>query len=398
MSISVNNQRETSIRTQFIRWGPRLLLRWETPERLKEIGVHLQQWFGCENFWSAIPQIDKSWIHEHPEEHIVWLKFNPKPYRGYLIFFPYHGRSWSILLTCGEKPGAYELYFVKFRLHPDIYQGTWWVVELTPSTNPSEQWKLWLEDCWFMNGQDLRGMKPSERNIYAKKQMQEKWQPDSAIESVELKWKPVCSANQLPQMLNFVSQQSNINLNQARFWFISNTENKSQRDNVLKVYSWWVSPNLWTKIPEITLKIQNTDRIKQEEQKKLLEKVSAQEGLWKNYHTIFACWKTQHPDIYELSTNDKEGDHGHVLGRACVPNIQISNKINNWFNDSSNKQVIWVQCCWHNWFGRWVPIQLADEKDIMVRVKMPDLQPNDKPPVKYWLEKKKWFSLPIFLM
>jgi len=369
-------------KSSFIRWGPRLVMRWEAPEKLKEIGVHLQQWFGSSAFWETVHSIDKKWIYDHPEEHYIWLKLTPKSYRGYLIFFPFHGRNWSIFLHCGENNGAYELYFLKFRLNSQIYQGTWWVVELTQSKTSNEHWSLWLEDCWFMKGQDLRGMRPTERNQFARQQMVQNWQPDPAIESVELKWKPTCMGSQFSAMLYFLSKQSHLDITNIRFWFSSNNENKTNRNDVLQVYSWNGSIYGFEKTFH-TLVEKEQSIILQEEQSNL---------NWNPSHCIHACWKTTNPDIYELSTMDREGDHGIAIGRACVPSIQVSLNLKQLFKDPTIS-VLWVYCEWHNWFGRWVPLRVATEKERQSR-KWKNL-PEGNPPKKFWLPKNKWYSLPV---
>lgn len=383
-----------AIKSQFIRWGTRLVMRWDVPERLKEIGVHLQQWFGSAQFWQPVSTIDKKWTHDHPEEHYIWVKFTPQTYRGYLLFFPYHGRNWSILLICGETPGSYELYFLKFRLANVIYQGTWWVVELQQSSNASQPWKLWLEDCWFMCGQDLRGMKPTERNQFGRESMEKHWQPDSALESVELKWKPVCLGSQFPYLLDFLTKQTNLDLMNVRFWFSSNNENKTNRENVLLTYSWTSNPSNWSRSLTMTEEFRKKEEAEAEKQKIAIQNMS---DKWTHGHRVFACWRTIHYDIYELSTLDREGDHGIIIGRACVPNIQISTSIEKWFKKlDENTNVLWIIGEWHSWFGSWVPVRLANPDEVDERLRLPKsiAIPEGQPPKKFWLERRKWFSIP----
>lgn len=381
-------------KSQFVRWGTRLVMRWDVPERLKEIGVHLQQWFGSSQFWQPVSVIDKKWTHDHPEEHHVWIRFTQQVYRGYLLFFPYHGRNWSILLICGETPGSYELYFLKFRLSSNIYQGTWWVVELESTQESDQYWKLWLEDCWFMCGQDLRGMKPTERTQFGREHMEKYWQPDPALESVELKWKPSCMGSQFPYLLDFLSRTSQLNLMNIRFWFTSNNENKVNRENVLNVYSWSSTPTTWRQSLSMIKKLKENEHIEAERQQIALQNMS---DKWTNAHRVFACWRTINYDVYELSTLDREGDHGIIVGRACVPNIQISTSIDKWFKKiGDDGKVLWVIGEWHSWFGAWVPVRLATEDEIQSRLTMPSSVsvPEGQPPKKFWLERRKWFSIP----
>ena len=353
----------------FVRWGTKMILRWDSPERLKEIGLHLQQWFGNSTFWNPIVPLSSSWIYGHPENHLIWLKYSPNPYRGFLVFFPYHGRNWSCLLLCGEQPGSYELYFLKFRLSTEIYKGTWWVVEMTQRQDNSYQ--VWLEDCWFLNGQDLRSMNVMERSQHSKKIWETSWQPDTALEAVELKWKPRFMASQFPQIFDFLRSKQFIP-QVCNFWMISQSSN---RDLVLSAISWWQPLSTWNITPIL-------QALSSQQNKKIIQTTND----WKSDHCIFTLWKTKYPDIYELSSKNREGDHGTIYGYACIPNIQISLMVRNWFLESN--KCAWIQAEWHPWFGRWVPTRLTKEPTIVYEL------PQGHPPNKFWFQPQKWFSYP----
>ena len=398
------NPNQAGNASQFIRWGPRLVMRWESPDKLKEIGVHLQQWFGGADFWNAVPsQLPDGWMKNHPEEHYVWLKWSPKPYRGFLVFFPYHGRNWSILLVCSDKPGEYELYFLKFRLDTQIYQGTWWVVEMTPSTDPSQHYKVWLEDCWFLEGTDMRGLSVEERTEKARRVWEQKWQPDPALESVALHWKPACKASQMGSMLRFLyGLRGQMPMNQVRFWITSHAPTRKPTQDILSCFQLHIPVQDWADITTFydEWKVQNQ---KEQARKEELEKTVAA-GDWNPVSSVFACWKTKYPDIYELSSLDKEGDRGISIGLACVPNIQTSLAIRKWFQqesggegepESESLSVIWIRAQWHPWFGRWVPTQLASSDEITQRKILQTENPKGKPPQRLWLPQEKWFSYPV---
>jgi hypothetical protein len=61
--------------------------------------------------------------------------------------------------------------------------------------------------------------------------------------------------------------------------------------------------------------------------------------------------KSAVPDIYELI--DEEGEI------AYIPNYKISSMLYNYFNTNSDKIDVKVECVYHNYFNRWIPVEIV---------------------------------------
>lgn len=76
---------------------------------------------------------------------------------------------------------------------------------------------------------------------------------------------------------------------------------------------------------------------------------------------LFYIIKTDIPDIYNLYTNDDKLNKHSI---AFIPNLKTSKFIYDFFkiNDKSVDTV--AKCKYHNYFNRWIPIDLFNNKDI----------------------------------
>lgn len=351
-----------------VQWGPRKVLSWTNSPLLHEVGHQLQQMFGNEEFWQPVESLKPRYMEEHPEEHWTWVRWGPSNYRAYLIFFTFKGRPTTCILKSKNDSSNYELFFVRFRVSPEIFKGTWWTVEIE-SDPKGGWWRCWLEDIWFLCGRDMRTDDLYTRRLEAWTSFQKQWQPDPAIESIEIRWKPGFPAQNAGDVLEWLRvnlPKQGRSTSDIRFWSLA-TNNRNRKFAVLMAQTWTDAAQNWVKPKESS------------SVKKKPVQLSKLDGStnWTEESCIFACWRTEYVDVYQLTTHNRDGMRGKEIGLACVPNMQISREIYSWFNDE-NTQVFWVRAKFHPWFGRWVPIERVTEERSELD------HPNGTPPENLW--------------
>jgi hypothetical protein len=275
-------------------------------------------------------------------------------------------------LKSKDDSSNYELFFVRFRVSPEIFKGTWWTVEIEEDPKGG-WWRCWLEDIWFLCGRDVRTDEFYTRRQDAWTSFQKQWQPDPAIESIQIKWKPGFSAQKAGDALDWLR----VNLpklgratSEIRFWSLatSSPQGPNRKFSVLSVQTWTDTAQNWVKPVES----KSTQRVLH---------LSMLDGSsdWSEDSCIFACWRTEYVDVYQLTTHNRAGMRGKEVGLACIPNMLLSRKIYSWFDGEEN-DVVWVRAEFHPWFGRWVPIEIVDKnrKDLD--------HPDGVPPEQFWFQ------------
>lgn len=356
--------------SNLVQWGPRKVLSWTNSSLLNEVGHQLQQMFGNDDFWKPIETLKPRYMEEHPEEHWTWIKWGPSNYRAYLLFFTFKGRPTTCILKSKSDSSNYELYFVRFRVSPEIFKGTWWTVEIEEDPKGG-WWRCWLEDIWFLCGRDVRTDDFYTRRQESWTSFQKQWKPDPAIESIQIKWKPGFSAQKAGDALDWLR----VNLpklgratSEIRFWSLatSSPQGPNRKFSVLSVQTWTDIAQNWVKPVEIV------------KAPKVLMSLDGSTG-WSKDSTIFACWRTEFVDVYNLTTHNRAGMRGKEIGLACIPNMLLSRKIYNWFDGEEN-DVVWVRAEFHPWFGRWVPIEIVEDGRKEMNY------PDGVPPEQFWFQ------------
>ena len=371
-------QQQYQNKSILVQWGTRKVISWTNSPLLNEVGHQLQQMFAGENFWNPVEILTQQYMEEHPEEHWIWIRWKSSNYRAYLIFFTLKGRPTTCILKSNNNTLNYEMFFVRFRVSPELFKGTWWTVEIEEDINGG-WWTCWLEDIWFLCGRDVRTDNLTTRLNESWITFQQQWQPDPAIESIQIRQKPGFYAKNAGSALEWLRlnlPKMNRSTTDICFWSLS-TMNRNKKFSVLDIQSWtdaaqnWIKPN---SKPPINL-IQTT------QPDNLPNNTSLTSSAWNEDSCIFACWRTEHIDVYNLTTCNRTGMHGEEIGIACIPNMNLSRKIYDWFDGKPN-EVFWIRAEYNPWFGKWVPIETVEEgrKELS--------HPDDTPPQRFWTKTK----------
>jgi hypothetical protein len=71
----------------------------------------------------------------------------------------------------------------------------------------------------------------------------------------------------------------------------------------------------------------------------------------KNKCEVKKLKKSAIPDIYELTNDNDE--------IAYIPNYKISSMLYNYFKNNNDKIEVQVNCIYHNYFNRWIPVEIV---------------------------------------
>jgi hypothetical protein len=83
----------------------------------------------------------------------------------------------------------------------------------------------------------------------------------------------------------------------------------------------------------------------------MISTISDSQYINKTKNEVKKLKKSAIPDIYELVGEDNE--------IAYIPNYKISSMLYNYFNSNNDKIDVEVNCVYHNYFNRWIPIEIV---------------------------------------